>query len=90
MPDEEINVLVTIDEVLTALVEEEVEPINILVDDAGHGVNASIFDHIDAEKIGGLLPNQAMVYDATKLKFINKLIFGVLQYDPDYDCFIVP
>jgi len=78
------------DEEIKILVEEELEPVNILIEELGHGVTASIFDHKDVEKIGSLQESQSLVYDPTKQKFVNKLISGVLVLDEEYECFIVP
>ena len=77
------------DEEIRILVEEELEPVNILIDETGHGVGASITDHRDVH-IDNIQNNQSLVYDASQEKYINKLIEGVLEYDDDYECFIVP
>ena len=76
-------------EEIRILVEEELEPVNILIDETGHGVGASISDHRDVTSEAPS-DGQALVYNQTQQKYINKLIEGVLEYDDDYDCFIVP
>lgn len=36
-------------EEIKVLIEEEMEPVNILIEEIGHGTGASIFDHRDIE-----------------------------------------
>ena len=78
-------------EEIRVIFEGETEPIYVLIEEGiGHGTQASITDHRDVNIVGTLQNHEVLQYDQSQQKFINKLIEGVLEYDDDYECFIVP